>query len=109
MDVLSNKQYKDYSYVSRYSSFPFYYHREDDKYVYGITSYLDNSTFYTMHTIQRNDTLDNLALYYYGNPTLYWIIASYNHIRNPYTPLIEGQTIKIPSISNIQYDKTGRM
>lgn len=100
--------YKEYSYVSRYSSFPYYYHPEDHKYIYGLTAYLNDTTAYTIHTVQRGDTLDRLALEYYGNPTLYWIICSYNHIQNPYRDLKIGTTLKIPSISNIEYDKAGR-
>lgn len=108
MEVLTSKSYKDYSYVSRYSGFPYYYHKKDDKYVYGISAYLDDSTVYTLHTVQRGDTLDRLSLEYYGNPTLYWIICSYNHIQNPYKSLVPGTSLKIPSISNIQFDKHGR-
>ena len=108
MNILKNETYKDYSYVSRYKSFPYYYHTKDDKYIYGITAYLDNTTVYTLHTVRSGDTLDRLALTYYGNPTLYWVICSYNHIQNPYKDLVVGKTIKIPSLSNIQYDKLGR-
>lgn len=108
MNVLRNKAYKDYSYVSRYRAFPYYYHKEDNKYIYGITAYLDDTTAYTLHTIKQGDTLDRLALEYYNNPTLYWIICSYNHIQNPYKELVIGRTLKIPSISNIQYNKIGR-
>ena len=108
MEVSSEKSYKEYNYTSRYSSFPYYYHKNDEKYFYGLTAYLDNTTVYTLHTIQQGDTLDRLAMQYYGNPTLYWVICSYNHIRNPYKDLVKGKTIKIPSLSNIQYDKRGR-
>ena len=108
MDVLTSKVYKQYSYVSRYSPFPYYYHTVDDKYIYGITAYLDDTTVYTQHIVQRGDTFDNLAMEYYNNPTLFWIICSFNHIRNPYKKLVEGQTLKIPSISNIRFDLIGR-
>lgn len=108
MSSILNKSYKEYSYVSRYSSFPFYYHREDNKYFYGITAYLKDTTVYTLHTIKQGDTLDTLALDYYNNPTLYWIICSFNHITNPYITLVPGSTIKIPSIANIEYDVYGR-
>lgn len=108
MNKLIKKSYKDYSYISRYSAFPFYYNSEDRKYIYGLTAYLDNTTVYTLHKIQQGDTIDRLALEYYGNPTLYWVICSYNHIRNPYKSLVQGRTIKIPSLSNIAYDKSGR-
>ena len=104
MSVLKNKSYKTYDKLSRYGNFPYYYHSIDNKYIYGLTAYLDDTTLYTMHTIRQGDTLDNLALHYYNNPTYYWIIASYNHIQNPYKALIVGSKIKIPSISNIEFD-----
>ena len=109
MTVLRDKMYKDYAYTSRYIAFPYYYHSIDHKYVYGITAYLDDSTPYTAHTVKRNDTIDTLALEYYNNPTLYWIICSFNHIQNPYTKLVEGSIIKIPSISTLKYNKAGRV
>ena len=108
MSKLSNKTYKQYSYVSRYNVFPTYYHVHDKKYFYGLTAYLDDSTVYTNHVVKRGDTFDSLALKYYNNPTYYWIICSFNHIQNPYKELKEGETIKIPSFSNIQYDFEGR-
>lgn len=108
MDILTNKSYKDYSYTSRYVSVPYYYHTKDNKYIYGITSYLDDTTPYTAHIVQRGDTFDTLALRYYNNPTLYWVICSFNHIANPYKNLKEGETVKIPSLSTIRFDKSGR-
>lgn len=104
MDILTDKTYKEYSKLSRYSPFPYYYHSVDDKYIYGTTAYLKDTTIYTLHTIKRGDTLDSLALEYYNNPTLYWIICSFNRIRDPFIQLEEGQKIKIPSISNIEFD-----
>lgn len=108
MSILTNKSYKDYSYVSRYSMFPYYYHTVDNKYIYSITANLRQDTLYTMHTVQIGDTIDNLALKYYNNPTLYWIICSFNNINNPFKQLTPGQQIKIPSISNIEFDIEGR-
>ena len=108
MEVLSNKSYKDYSYVSRYAPFPYYHHNIDNKYFYGITAYLKDTTVYKTHIIEQGDTLDSLALDYYNNPSLYWIICSFNHIRNPYIQLTPGDKIKIPSIANIEYDFQGR-
>ena len=108
MEILTEKLFKEYSYVSRYSSFPCYYNKRDDRYVNGLTAYLTDKTPYRLHTIERGDTLDNLALHYYNNPTLYWIICSFNHITNPYIKLKEGDQIKIPNISNIEFDVEGR-
>ena len=104
MDVLTDKSYKDYRKLSRYSSFPFYYHTVDNKYIYGTTAYLRDDTLYKLHRVERGDTLDSLALYYYNNPTLYWIICSFNRIRDPFIELEEGSSIKIPSISNIEFN-----
>ena len=107
-DILTNEIYNSYDYVSRYSNFPFYYNTRDKKYVGGLTAYLDDSTLYSLYTVQQGDTFDNLALRFYNNPTLFWIICSFNHIQNPYIKLKVGQKIKIPSISNIKFDVNGR-
>lgn len=108
MRKLINKSYKQYDYTSRYSPFPIYYNVNDNKYVSGVTAYLDDSTIYTLHVVEPSDTFDTLALRYYNNPTLYWIICSFNHIQNPFTELTVGQKIKIPVLSNIIFDGEGR-
>lgn len=105
MEVLKNKSYDTESNsLSRYTPFPYYYHTKDDKYVSGVTSYLKNTTVYTSYEVQRGDTFDSIALEFYNNPTLYWIICSFNRIQDPFTELVEGQVLKIPSISNIEFD-----
>ena len=70
-DVLKNKSYKQYENISRYTSFPYYYHSEDNKYIYGITSHIDKNISYVVHKIRQGDTLDNLSLTYYGRPDYY--------------------------------------
>jgi hypothetical protein len=105
---ISEKSFKDYSYTSRYSPFPYYYNKEDNKYFYGLTAYLDDNTPYIIHTVEEGDNLDNIALQYYNNPTYYWIICSFNHITNPFKSLSKGQTLKIPSMSSLMYDVAGR-
>lgn len=108
MNVLSDKSYKSYSYISRYAVTPYYYHKKDNRYVSGTPFYLNDSTPYKVHIVKRNETFDTLALHYYNNPTLYWVICSYNHIQNPYKSLKEGDSIKIPSLSTIEFDTKGR-
>lgn len=103
MDILADKSYKEYKRLSRYSNFPYYYHKLDDKYVYGVTAQLNDTTDYILRTIKLGDTFDSLALYYYGNPTYYWIICDFNHIQNPYEELTPGDRIKIPTFSTINY------
>ena len=105
MDVLIDKFYKEFTYTSRYLPCPNYYHVLDDKYITGTASWLNDETQATAYTVQKGDTYDSLALYYYNNPTLYWVICSYNRVVDPFTDPIPGQIIYIPSISNIEFEK----
>ena len=102
-DVLIDKQYKQYDKLSRYSAVPFYYNELDKKYIYGTGSQLDTEVPYTNHRVKKGDTLDTLALYYYNNPTYFWIIADFNRIQDPYSELKLGELIKIPSFSAIDF------
>ena len=104
MDVLTNKSFKQYNHTSRYTPFPYYYHKVDAKYIYGKCAYLKDDTVYQSYIVEKNDTFDSLALEFYNNPTLYWVICSFNHIQDPFQELKEGQILKIPSISNIEFD-----
>lgn len=103
MDRLINKQYKTYNKISRYANFPYYFDTSDNKYLYGITRWLREDTKYSIHTVEYGDTIDSLALYYYQNPTYFWIICDFNRIADPYTKLTVGQKIKIPVFSDIEY------
>lgn len=103
MEVLTQKQYKTYSYLSRYSPFPIWYNNVDDKYVYSTTRQLNKNTPYIVHVTDDDLTLNELALYYYNNPTLYWVIADFNSIQDPFTIIKAGQKINIPTLSNISY------
>lgn len=102
-DKLTNKQYKDYDYLSRYTSFPFYYNEEDRKYVYGVTSQLNQNITYVLHEVKVNETLDTLALDYYNNPTFFWIIADFNHIQDPFLKLEIGSKLKIPTLNEVNF------
>lgn len=106
MNILKNKSYRTYDYTSRYSTYPYYYNTLDKKYIYGITGQLSDETEYTLHYVTDKDTLDSLALYYYGRPDLYWIIADFNRIQDPYINLFEKYNyIYIPSLSGVKYKK----
>ena len=76
----------------------------DKKFEGSITGWLDNTTPYIEHTVKEFDTLDSLALYYYGNPVYYWIIADYNRIQDPFENLDAGLILKIPTFSSISFD-----
>ena len=71
MDVLKDKQTRTYDSLSRYSSIPFYYNTLDNKYIYGLTKQLGDDVDYIVHNVRANDSLDSIALYYYGRPDYY--------------------------------------
>ena len=105
MDILKEKTFKDYDYTCRYSAFPYYYHTEDEKYVYGISSQITKDISYTAHKVTDTDTLDYLALKYYNNPTYFWIIAYFNDIFDVYEPLVKKyEIIKIPNLPSIYFE-----
>lgn len=104
MDVLKNKYYETYNRLSRYGTFPSYYHTLDNKYVTSIDRYLNNDTEYILHLVKQRDTFDSLALKYYNNPTYFWAICSFNHIQDPFEDLVPGSYIKIPVLNDISYE-----
>ena len=104
-EILSKKQFRDYSYTSRYNNFPYYYHRLDDKYVYGSTAWLKDDTPYTLYKIRKGDTWDILSLRFYDNPTFFWILCEFNHVQDPYSELVPDKVIKVPTKSSIEFDK----
>ena len=104
MDVLKDKKYKQYTRISRYSSFPYYYNTLDDKYVEGTTKYLADDSEYRLIKVKRGDTYDTLALQYYNNPTYYWVICSFNRIQDPFKTPAPDTYLKIPVLSEINYD-----
>lgn len=42
--------------------------------------------------------LDQIALKFYGDPTLWWLIADFNNIRDPRI-IEDGRTLRLPSFS----------
>lgn len=104
MDVLRKKQYKQYDKLSKYQLFPIYYHTLDDKYVQGTPANLFTDTPYIWYTVKDNDTYDSISLYYYGNPTYYWIICDFNRIQNPFDMPEVGIKLMIPTFSDIEFD-----
>lgn len=106
MDTLKNKNYANFDYLSRYNSVPFYYDTLCDREIYGIGTNLKTNSEFITHKIKSNDTLYSLALKYYNNPTLWWVIAYFNDIQDAFKPLRKKyETIKIPSISSISFGR----
>ncbi len=106
MDVLKDEERRTYDYVSRYTAFPFYYNTEDDKYIYGLTNQLNDDVTYVLHKIKQSDNLDSLSYYYYGRPDLYWVIADFNKIQDPFVTLWGNyESLKIPTLNRISFRK----
>ncbi len=104
MDRLKNKTYKNYNYTSRYTTVPYYYDVKTGRYVYGIGTAMSKDTPYYTHKISEGDTLDYLSLKYYANPTLWWILAYFNDIIDPFIKLSDHYTqIKIPNMASIKF------
>ena len=106
MDVLKDESTRLYDYISRYTAFPYYYNSQDDKYIYGLTSQLNDDVTYVAHKIKQSDTLDSLSLFYYGRPDLYWIIADFNKIQDPFIKLYGNyESLNIPTLNRISFKK----
>lgn len=104
MNVLKGKSSKTYLYTSRYATLPYYYNTLDKKYMYGISKNLNTNTDYVLHNLIDSDSLDSLALKYYGRPDLFWVIADFNNLNDPYIRLVDKMSsIKIPALSGITW------
>lgn len=103
-NVLTNKSYKNSRNLSRYSNSPFYYNTVDNKYIMGFSKRINGNTSYVLHEVKRGESIDSIALYYYNNPTYYWVICDFNHFDDPFIELEEGQKIKVPTFSSITFD-----
>lgn len=104
MDVLKDERRTQYDYISRYASFPEYYNTLDGKWVTGITAQMLKDISFVSYKVEQYDTLDNLALKFYGRPDYYWIIADFNNINDPFIDITEKfKTLKIPTISAVSF------
>lgn len=104
MESLTDEQSKTYTYISRYANFKFAYNKNDEKFIYELTSQLNDNTPYVVHKLAKTDNLDYLANKYYGRPDLFWIIADFNKIQDPFINLSDHFTeIKVPTFTAISY------
>lgn len=103
MDILTNKSSKTYKRLSRYSVLPTYFDTKRNKWVYGSSTWLDDTTEYSLYLVKKNDTYDSIALEKYNNPTLYWVILNYNKIIDPFSNPIPGTHLRLPVLSGIQF------
>lgn len=105
MEVLSDKSFRSYDYVSRYQNFPNYYHSLDNRYIGATTAQIQDNIGYSIHVVKAGDTFDSIALDYYNSPTLFWVICDFNKVQDPYKKLKVGTRVKVPVLSSISFSK----
>ena len=103
MDIIKDKTYKDYNYISRYAPFPYYYNETDKKYMQGMTFQLSSDSTFILHEVETGETLDSIALDNYSNSTYFWVIADFNNIIDPYKKLEPGTMLKLPTLASIKF------
>lgn len=104
MEIVKDKSYRSYDYISRYTAFPYFFNTKDNKYIYGTTAQLQQDVGYSIYTVKQNDSYDSIALECYNSPTLYWVICDFNNIQDPFHKPEIGSKIKIPVLSSINFD-----
>lgn len=102
-DTFKEKQYRIASKLSRYSNVPSYNSTLDGCWFNGTYSGIAKGTLSRPHTVKYGDTLDSLSLYYYNNPTYFWLIADFNNIIDPYKDLVPGEVLNIPTFSFVEF------
>lgn len=96
--------------MKRYNNIPVQT-RFDGKRVYKTTIYpvvIPSDT--DLQVISNDgDYLDTLAYKYYGDPTLFWIIAQANHLGKGRFSVPQGLTLRIPVTVNDLIDQFNRL
>lgn len=95
------KNFKQYDYISRYESFPYYYDKVNNRYYYGLSANLIKTTPYASYTVQAGDSYDSIAYDKYGNALFYWVICYFNNVPDSFEDPIPGTVIKLPSLNSI--------
>ncbi|WP_407308203.1 hypothetical protein [Acinetobacter sp.] len=63
-----------------------------------------------LYTVEKRfeGRLDLVAAMFLGEPRLWWVIAQYNSILDPYSEIVEGATITIPTVEKVNALLDGR-
>lgn len=96
--------------MKRYNNIPIQ-SRYDGKRVYKTTTYpvIQPSDTDLQVVSNEGDYLDTLAYKYYGDPTLYWVIATVNKIGKGRLSVTPGLTLRIPTDINSIIDQYNRL
>lgn len=98
------KNFKKYTHISRYESFPYFYDSKNERYYYGITSNLvTENVGYVVYKVKAGDSFDSIALDNYGSPLFYWVICDFNKIGDAFSTPTIGTQLKLPSLNSIKF------
>jgi len=106
MDILTNKTIKTSNYYSRYNGFNYYYNKLDKKNQMQTSKWLSQDNSYQTYKVKEGDSYDSIALWFYNNPTYYWIICDFNRILDSFIPPTPGDILYIPTLgTNFKYEE----
>jgi len=52
-------------------------------------------SFYYTYEVEDEEWWDNISVKYYNTPLLWWVVAAFNNVVNPFEAPISGSNIKI--------------
>jgi len=61
----------------------------------------NNEIMFDYYMVQNDDWLDDISYRFYSTPFLWWVVALFNGITNPYEELEEGNVLRILKYNNI--------
>ncbi len=61
----------------------------------------NNESLFDYYTVQDDDWLDGISNFHYNTPYLWWVVAVFNGISNPYENLEEGQVLRVLKYGNL--------
>ena len=61
----------------------------------------NNESLFDYYTVQADDWFDNISNIHYNTPYLWWVVALFNEISNPFEGLNEGDVLRILKYNNI--------
>lgn len=95
------------------------YNVKNGRYVIGGSTEVSASTveWWSKNIIKRDPTdlvyffekkyegrPEMLGFVFYGDPGMWWIIAQYNSILDPFAELVEGRILLVPSLERVKFD-----
>lgn len=65
------------------------------------TAHRGDDTYYTSQT---GDSFHSLAHRLYGDVRLWWVIAEFNDVEDPFNDLVPGTTLRLPSRARLHME-----